>query len=99
MEMQKGDIVLSENGRDKGKPFYVLKLEADYLLLVDGKGRQIEHPKRKKSKHCSFLLREDSRVAEKIRTDEKLLNSELRRAIAAYKASKHVEKDEDNKGG
>ena len=99
MEIEKGDIVLSVNGRDKGKPFYVLATEDMYLFLVDGKGRKIEQPKRKKTKHCSFLCREQSRLAEKLRADEKVLNSELRRAIAAYKQGKNVEKDEEIEGG
>ena len=98
MEIQKGDIVLSKNGRDKGKPFYVLNVEESYLLLVDGKGRELEQPKRKKAKHCGFLEREHSRFAEKMRNDEKILNSELRRAIAAYKAGKNLECDKQEGG-
>lgn len=93
MEIQKGDIVFSKNGRDKEKPFYVLEVEEAYLFLVDGKGRKIEQPKRKKTKHCGFLIREESRVSEKIRNDEKVLNSELRRGLAAYKAGKNAPKE------
>ena len=59
-------------------------LEADdtYLTLADGKGRTIEKPKRKKSKHTRKVLRSDTRVAAKLRSGDKVLNSELRRDLA-----------------
>ena len=85
MEICKGDIVQSQNGRDKGKPLFVLDVEDEYLILVDGKSRRVEHPKRKKEKHCGFLARRtDCRVSEKLRAGEKVNNSEIRRAIAAF---------------
>jgi len=94
MEVRKGDIVQSLNGRDQGRALFVLDLEGDYLLLIDGKSRRIEQPKRKKCKHCQFLAREDSRVSEKIRSGEKVANSEVRKALAVYMAG-----DVDQTGG
>jgi len=87
MEVCKGDIVRSKNGRDQGKPLFVLEVDDAYLILVDGKSRKVEHPKRKKEKHCEFLARrEDCRVSEKLRLGEKVTNSEIRRAIATLQA-------------
>jgi len=87
MEVCKGDIVRSEKGRDQGKPLFVLEVDGAYLILADGKSRRVEHPKRKKEKHCKFLARlTDCRVSEKIRGDERVNNSEIRRAIAAFTA-------------
>ena len=86
MEVCKGDIVRSINGRDQGKPLFVLEVDDAYLILVDGKSRRMEHPKRKKEKHCAFLVRPEDRVSEKIRAGEKVNNSEIRRAIAAFLA-------------
>ena len=48
MEIAKADIVQSDAGRDKGKLFFVLDMEGEYLLLADGKTRSVETPKRKK---------------------------------------------------
>ena len=86
MEVQKGDIVRSTNGRDRDRALFVLEVDGDYLRLVDGKSRRLEHPKRKKKKHCVFLSREDCRTAEKLRSGEKVGNSEIRRALAAVEA-------------
>ena len=84
MDIARSDIVKSTAGRDKGKPFFVLEVEGDFLLLADGKIRKLERPKRKKRKHTAFLARPDCRAAEKIRSGEKLTNSELRRTLAQF---------------
>ena len=84
MDIARSDIVKSTAGRDKGKPFFVLETEGDFLLLADGKTRKLERPKRKKRKHTAFQARFDCRAAEKIRSGEKLTNSELRRTLAQF---------------
>ena len=52
MDIARSDIVKSAAGRDKGKLFFVLEAEEDFLLLADGKTRKLESPKRKKRKHA-----------------------------------------------
>lgn len=84
MNISKSDIIVSLAGRDKGQTFYVLGVEGEYAFLVNGKTRKIENPKRKKLKHLRFAARVDSKVAEKIRNGDKVLNSELRRDLAIY---------------
>ena len=82
MDIARSDIVKSTAGRDKGKLFFVLAVEGEFLLLADGKTRKLESPKRKKRKHTCFMAHSDCRAAEKIRSGEKVTNSELRRALA-----------------
>ena len=84
MDIARSDIVKSIAGRDKGKYFFVLEIEDEFLLLADGKTRKLESPKRKKRKHTAFVMRFNCRVAEKIRSEEKITNSELRRTLAAF---------------
>ena len=76
------DVVASTAGHDEGCLFYVLGIDHEYLLLADGKHRLIEKPKRKKIKHTVKVLRSETRVAEKLRLGEKVLNSELRKDLA-----------------
>ena len=87
MEIQKSDIILSTAGRDQGKLFYVIGTEGAYILIANGKERKLEHPKRKKLKHVRRVTRTNSRVAEKIANGDKVLNSELRRDLAAIRQS------------
>ena len=76
------DVVRATAGRGRGKLFYVIGTEGDMLALVNGKDRTLEKPKRKKRKHTEKVLRSETRVADKLRTGDKVLNSELRRDLA-----------------
>ena len=76
------DVVQATAGRDAGKWFFVIATEDGHLLLSNGKDRPLEKPKRKKCKHVRKVLRPDTRVAQKLREGDKVLNSELRRDLA-----------------
>ena len=76
------DVVISTAGRDQGKLLYVIETDPAYLTLANGKDRTLEKPKRKKRKHIQKVLRSETRVAEKLRLGDKVLNSELRRDLA-----------------
>ena len=84
MDISKSDIIESLAGRDKGKLFYVIDTEDNYVVIADGKGRKLENPKRKKLKHVRRVSRTETRVATKILNGDKVLNSELRRDLATF---------------
>ena len=76
------DVVVSTKGRDQGNWFYVIAEDPVYLFLANGKDRTLDRPKRKKRKHVQKVLRSETRVAEKLRLGDKVLNGELRRDLA-----------------
>ena len=82
-DIQIADVVMSTAGRDRGKLFYVIDVDAVYLSLVNGKDRTLEKPKRKKRKHTQLVLRSETRVAQKLIAGDKVLNGELRRDLAS----------------
>jgi len=88
MDIELSDIVISINGRDKGKPFFVVGKEDLYALLCDGKSRKVDKPKRKKLKHIRFESKRECRTAVKIKNGDRITNSELRKALAEYAAEK-----------
>ena len=94
MEVDKSSLVVSKAGRDQGQLFYVIDADEQYVYLADGKSRRLEKPKRKKRKHVEQVPRTESRIAEKIRNGEKVLNSELRKELASL-GQKHSQ----NQGG
>ena len=94
MDVARSDVVRSCAGRDSGQLFFVVELDESYVYLADGKGRRLESPKRKKRRHVRKLPLYVSRVAEKIRNGDKVLNSELRRELAIY-----GQKNSQNQGG
>ena len=88
------DVVVSTAGRDTDELFYVIGEDHEFLLLANGKDRPLDKPKRKKRKHVEKVLRSETRVAEKLKTGDKVLNSELRRDLAF-----HAKDASDNLGG
>ena len=76
------DVVVSTAGRDTGDWFYVIAEDPIYLFLANGKDRTLDRPKRKKRKHVQKVLRPETRVADKLRRGDKVLNGELRRDLA-----------------
>ena len=94
MEVDKSSLIVSKAGRDKGQLFFVIDADEQYVYLADGKSRRLEKPKRKKRKHIEQIPRTESRIAEKIRNGEKVLNSELRKELASF-----GQKQSQNQGG
>ena len=78
------DVVVSTAGRDQGNLFYVVGTDPIYLMLANGKDRTLDKPKRKKRKHVRKVLRAETRVAAKLASGDKVLNSELRRDLAFF---------------
>ena len=78
------DVVVATAGRDQGKLFYVVGTDPVYLMLANGKDRTLDKPKRKKRKHVQKVLRAETRVAAKLTSGDKVLNSELRRDLAFF---------------
>ncbi len=97
MDPSRSDVVRCLAGRDAGELFFVTDCDGVYVCLVNGKHRTIEKPKRKKIRHVQFVLRPDSPTAEKLRSGEKLLNSELRRELAAISRNINVSTKEVQK--
>lgn len=84
MDIKKGQIVSSIAGRDKGHCFIVIETEPNFVYLVDGKLRKVEVPKRKRVKHIEYAGELKKELSEKINSGEKVLNSEIRRALAEF---------------
>ena len=78
------DVVVSTAGRDQGSLYYVISTDEMFLMLVNGKDRTLDKPKRKKLRHVQKVLRSETRVAAKIASGDKVLNSELRRDLAYF---------------
>ena len=78
------DVVVSTAGRDQGRLYYVISTDELFLMLVNGKDRTLDKPKRKKRRHVQKVLRSETRVAAKLISGDKVLNSELRRDLAYF---------------
>lgn len=53
MEVQRGSVVRSLAGHDKGDFLVVLSVEEPFALVCEGKHRPLERPKKKKLMHLA----------------------------------------------
>ena len=83
-DMIVSDLVISTAGRDQGSLYYCAGSDGRYVMLVNGKDRTLDKPKRKSPRHVKKVLRSETRVAEKLRAGDKVLNSELRKDLAFF---------------
>ncbi len=85
MTFHQGSVVRSTAGHDKGLLFLVVKEEGDFLWLADGKNRKFETPKKKRRKHVVSAGFWTDPVAGRMKDGEPVLDSEIRRALAAFR--------------
>ena len=81
-EVNISDLVVSTAGRDQGSLYYCVGNDGRFVMLANGKDRTLDKPKRKSLRHVRKVLRSETRVAQKLTSGDKVLNSELRRDLA-----------------
>ncbi|NMD37950.1 MAG: RNA-binding protein [Christensenellaceae bacterium] len=86
-----GRIVLSTQGRDKGRFFIIVEVVNDnFVLLADGDLRKLEKPKLKKIKHLRATKFIANNFIDKLNNKVLVLNSDLRKEIKHYTDVKEV---------
>ena len=81
-----GQVVYSKNGRDGGGCFVVVKVDGEYVYLVDGALRTLQKPKKKKQKHVQMTHTVLYEIAKKIvAADRSLLDANIRKALMPYR--------------
>lgn len=88
-----GILAISHAGSDKGRIYFILKEEAPYLWLADGRRRTTANPKKKKRKHVQLIkpLSEAAGTFEP-RRERELSDADIRRIIKLYIAAKQEAK-------
>lgn len=83
MSVALGQIVVSRAGRDTGKKFVVVRvLDLLFVEISDGDLRRIENPKKKKIKHLEITCEKVESLEEKLKSNSKITNAEIRKALA-----------------
>lgn len=83
MLFERGILVQSLAGHDKGQFFVIIGEEAEYVSLVDGKTRTLEKPKRKNKKHIQVIY-DSQQEQRKQLLDERVTDTQIRRFIQCY---------------
>lgn len=75
-----GRYVTSKAGRDKGKKLIIVDIvDENYVLICDGRLRNIENPKKKKLMHLNVSNVYATEIRKKLIAKEKITNSEIRK--------------------
>ena len=91
MKVVLGQVVYSKAGRDVGKIFIITGLiDANYAYISDGDLRRVENPKKKKIKHLVITKDIIDAIAQKISTDIRITNAEIRKALVEIKTTVEI---------
>lgn len=83
-DIKVGQVVKSKAGRDKDKIFVVLSIvDESYVIVVDGKLRKLENPKKKKIKHLSLYNSIIDDLHDK-KANNEMNNAYIRKALAPF---------------
>lgn len=84
-----GCFARSKTGRDAGKCYVIIDSNNEYVYLVDGNIRTLDHPKKKNIKHIDKLDYIEASLIEAI--DKKhIKNEEIKRAIKLLQIERQI---------
>lgn len=90
-EYEIGSLVRSLAGHDRDSFLIIIKEEAEYVYLADGKTRSLSKLKRKKKKHLQAIKDKDDALQKKLMSGEHVTDEEVKHFIKCWK--------EKNRGG
>ncbi len=80
-----GCFASSKAGHDRNAVYIIVKEEAEYVYVADGKARTLDKPKKKNKKHIQVIRKEsDDILREKLLHGQRIYNEEIRRAIGGF---------------
>ncbi len=77
-----GMFAISRAGHDKGQMYVIIKEDAEFVYLADGKNRKSDNPKKKKRKHIQLVKTDVNKpLMMKLKAQETVYDEEIKRAI------------------
>ncbi|NBJ93944.1 KOW domain-containing RNA-binding protein [Parablautia muri] len=77
-----GMFAISCAGHDNGQMYVIIKEDADFVYLADGKNKKLDNPKRKKRKHIQLVKAGTNEALEqKLKEGMTVYDEEIKRAI------------------
>lgn len=86
------EFATSKSGHDKNQVYLILEQEKDFVYLVNGVTKSLEHPKKKNRKHVQIIKNLPIQVEEVLKTG--MTDITIKKAINEYL---RISKQEENK--
>lgn len=83
-ELKIGSLARSLAGHDKGGVYIIIKEDAQYVYLADGRLRPAARPKRKKRKHVQPVYRGGEALRPGLTDGERVTDEAIKRFIKQY---------------
>lgn len=80
-QFEAGMLAKSLTGHDSGTLYVIIRVEEEYVYLVDGRIRTMDKPKKKKKKHVQIIKEIQQTVVEKLQNNQTIQNEEIKRII------------------
>lgn len=74
----------SKAGHDKNEIYYVYAEENDFCILVNGRNRTVEFPKKKRRKHLQPIEHVSDEIKKVLDEAEVLNDTVIRKALSLY---------------
>ena len=87
-EFEIGSLVRSLAGHDKDSFFIIIKQDAEYVYLADGKIRRLDKLKRKKKKHVQITHHTDADLQRKLMSGGHVTDEDIKCFIKCWKNEK-----------
>lgn len=78
----KVEFATSKSGHDKNQVYLILEQEKDYVYLVNGTTKPLEHPKKKNRKHIQVIKKLPIEVEEILKAG--MTDITIKKAIKEY---------------
>ncbi|MDE7318346.1 MAG: KOW domain-containing RNA-binding protein [Lachnospiraceae bacterium] len=95
VRMEQGMLARSIAGHDRGRLYVIIRVETEYVWLVDGILRTVDKPKKKRIRHIQVIHRYAEPVRKALKEKEPLQNEPIKQIIQSEsrkrREDKHVE--------
>lgn len=95
VRIEEGMLAKSIAGHDQGRLYVIIRVEAEYVWLVDGILRTVDKPKKKKIRHIQVIHQYAEPVRRAMKEKEPLQNEPIKQIIQSEsrkrREDKHVE--------
>jgi ribosomal protein L14E/L6E/L27E len=79
-----GMLAVSKAGHDKSELYVIIRVEKEYVYLVNGTNHSLEKPKKKNIKHIQIIKHTDGELQTMLTANNKIQNEHIKRVIKLY---------------